>query len=70
MPDKFREYLKEVIYRWTTIDDRDARPTRNSVAHGYAGNWRKETSVIAFLTFEQLMRFIMERQWELEVENT
>ena len=66
LPDKFKEYLKEVTYGQTTIKDRDVKPTRHSVAHGYARNWTTETSVIAFLTFEQIMRYIMERQWELE----
>ena len=66
LPDKFKEYLKNVTYCRTTIKDRDVKPARHSVAHGYASNWSLETSVVAFLTFEQIMRCIMERQWELE----
>jgi len=42
------------------------KPARHSTAHGYAGNWTEETSVVAFLIVEQIMRYIMERQWELE----
>ena len=66
LPDKFKKYLKDVIFRWSDIEDKEAKPTRHSVGHGFPRNWTKETSVIAFLTFEQLMRFIMERQWEIE----
>ena len=66
LPDKFKEYLKDVYFSQTDIKDKNARPARHSTAHGYAGNWTEETSVIAFLIVEQIMRYIMERQWELE----
>ena len=66
LPDKFKEYLEKVVFGWAEIEDREAKPGRQSVAHGFARNWSKETSVIALLTFEHLMRFIMERQWEID----
>ena len=66
LPDKFKEYLKDVYFSPTNIKDKKARPARHSTAHGYASNWTEETSVVAFLIVEQIMRYIMERQWELE----
>ena len=66
LPDKFKEYLKDVYFSQTDIKDKNAKPARHSTAHGYAGNWTEETSVVAFLIVEQIMRYIMERQWELE----
>lgn len=66
LPDKFKEYLKDVYFSQTDMKDKNARPARHSTAHGYASNWTEETSVVAFLIVEQIMRYIMERQWELE----
>ena len=66
LPDKFKEYLKDFYFSQTDIKDKNAKPARHSTAHGYAGNWTEETSVVAFLIVEQIMRYIMERQWELE----
>ena len=66
LPDKFKEYLKDVHFSQTNIKDKKARPARHSTAHGYASNWTEETSVVAFFIVEQIMRYIMERQWELE----
>lgn len=70
LPNKFKEYLKDIYFCQTDIKDKDARPARNSTAHGYAVNWTEETSVVAFLIIEQIMRYIMERQWELESSPT
>ena len=66
LPDRFKEYLKNVYFPQTDIKDKNARPARHSTAHGYADNWTEETSVVAFLIIEQIVRYIMERQWELE----